>query len=137
MGNEQTKSDAPVRVLLVDDSPTNLRLTGGVLRRLGCEVSTAESGEFALEAAQSEPPFHLVLLDYQMPGMDGPTTARKLIEVWGEPTPPIIALTGEVDPAVYRSCRDAGMRLVLRKPVERAHLGAIVERIRELEGQRA
>ena len=118
----------PVHVLLVDDSLTNLRITGKVLGRLGCGVTTASSGEEALERI-AEGKFHLVLLDYQMPGMDGPETAREIHARLGTGAPPIIALTGSVDLQVFKACKAAGMRLVLKKPVPAEHLRAIVERL--------
>ena len=122
---------AEVAILLVDDSPTNLRVTGTMLTRLGCSVVTAESGEEALEAVRApESSFALVLLDYQMPGMSGAETARGITALLGAGAPPMIALTGDVDLEVFRACRDAGMRLVLRKPVQRDHLESIVERLR-------
>lgn len=134
MGSVELPSGGPetpeVRVLLVDDSPTNLRVTGAMLKRLGCEVVTAESGEEALEIAGKEPAFGLILLDYQMPGLSGADTARALNERLGAEAPPLIALTGDVDLEVFRACRDAGMRLVLRKPIPKEHLSIIVDRIR-------
>jgi CheY-like chemotaxis protein len=130
--------DAPalepaLAVLLVDDSPTNLRITGAALARLGCEVVTAESGEAALERLHAQP-FALILLDYQMPGLDGPATARAILGRLGEQTPPMLALTGHVDLEVFRACREAGMRLVLKKPLEAAQLRTIVERLAEIDG---
>lgn len=120
--------EPPLEVLFVDDSPTNLRVTGSVLRRLGAAVTTAETGEAALEHAL-QTRFSLVLLDCQLPGMDGPETARQMIQRLGGDAPPILALTGAVDLDVFRACRAAGMRLVLQKPVPREHLEAIVARL--------
>lgn len=133
MVGPSSPQSSSLAVLLVDDSPTNLRLTGAMLKSVGCEVVTAESGEEAVELSQSgSHRFDLVLLDYQMPGMDGPETARRLFEII-EDTPPILALTGDVSLEVFKACREAGMRLVLRKPVERNHIAAIVARLRELQ----
>lgn len=125
-------------VLLVDDSPTNRRLTGSVLSRVGCLVILAESGEAALDEVErrqssGDPPFQLVLLDYQLPGMDGAETARRIRDLLHDRTPPMLGLTGHVDLGVFRSCRRAGMRVVLRKPVERRHLETIVARLRALQ----
>lgn len=127
---------AVLPVLLVDDSPTNLRVTGAALSRLGCDVTTVESGEKALAAVEATR-FALILLDYQMPGMDGPETARRVIDRLGPEAPPILALTGDVDLEVFRACRQAGMRLVLKKPVKRDHLEAILDRLRTLRASAA
>ncbi|MEL6184896.1 MAG: response regulator [Myxococcota bacterium] len=133
MAGPVTSQVSSLAVLLVDDSPTNLRLTGAMLKSVGCEVVTAESGEEAVELVQARThDFSLVLLDYQMPGIDGPETARRLFELLDD-VPPILALTGDVTLEVFKACRDAGMRLVLRKPVERSHIVAIVERLRALQ----
>lgn len=120
-----------MRVLLVDDSPTNLRITGAMLTRLGAEVVSAESGRAALAVVETDPAFELVLLDYQMPGLDGAETARALHERLGEAAPPMVALTGDVDLDVFRACRAAGMRLVLKKPIPREHLASILTRLKE------
>ena len=133
---ESSASDEwPLPVLLVDDSPTNRRLTSAILRRAGCEVTAVESGEAALHAlerrmASDSLPFEFVLLDYQLPGMSGAETARHIAATLEERTPPMLGLTGHVDLEVVRTCRTAGMRVVLRKPVERRHLEAIVDRLK-------
>lgn len=131
-GQNSAGGAVELKVLLVDDSPTNLRVTGASLERLGCSVRTAASGEEALEAIEVES-FSLVMLDYQMPGLNGPETASRIREMLKEAAPPMIALTGDVDIDVFRTCREAGMRLVLKKPLKRDHLEAIVTRLRELD----
>jgi len=67
----------PEQVLVVDDTPANLRLLANVLNYMGLEVRTVTSGARALASAESEPP-DLVLLDVMMPGMDGFETCRQI-----------------------------------------------------------
>ncbi len=79
------------RVLVVEDGDTNRKLIDLILRRAGLEVATAENGKLGVDAAMSEP-FDLILMDMQMPVMDGYTAARLLRQ--NGLTLPIIALTG-------------------------------------------
>ncbi|MCA8966118.1 MAG: response regulator, partial [Planctomycetes bacterium] len=65
------------RVLIVEDNPINQKVARAMLRNLGIDADTAASGEAAL-AILAEQDYDLVLLDMQMPGMDGPTTARAI-----------------------------------------------------------
>ncbi len=116
-------------VLLVDDSPTNLGITKRVLSRLGCDVTTAEDGSSALERL-TQRRFDVVLLDVQLPDMDGPEVARRAIAQLGETAPPVLALTGSVDYPSFRACKEAGMRLVLRKPLKPALLADLLDRLR-------
>ena len=69
--------DPPASVLIVDDSPANLIALGAVLQPLGVRVVEASSGEQALQCVANET-FAVVLLDVQMPEMDGFEVARRL-----------------------------------------------------------
>ncbi len=82
----------PGRILVVDDRPENLLATRALLRPLGAEIITAESGEEALEHVLNGD-FALVLLDVQMPGMDGFETARLMKTRPNMQTVPIIFVT--------------------------------------------
>lgn len=78
---EEADEEFGGRVLVVDDVPANVRLLAGILKLEGFEVSTAQSGEEALQLARSTPPEgapDVVLLDVMMPGMDGFETCRHL-----------------------------------------------------------
>ncbi|MDO8803945.1 MAG: response regulator [Elusimicrobiota bacterium] len=70
------QQDAP-NILVVDDTPANLELLSGMLKERNCKIRAAISGELALQAARSDPP-DLVLLDINMPGMDGYEVCRRL-----------------------------------------------------------
>ncbi|MGH7814902.1 MAG: response regulator [Candidatus Binataceae bacterium] len=115
---------APLRILLVDDSPDNRALIRAYLRRMPYAIVEAENGLDATEkfAAQS---FDLVLMDIRMPIMDGYDAARRIREFEAQtarPRTPIIALTASVlDDAVHRTF-EAGCDAHVSKPVKKATL---------------
>jgi len=112
----------PARVLLVDDTPLNLRVGKRTLERLGVQVVTAASGIEALELATAES-FDAILLDCFMPDMDGFEVARRLR---AHPTvpqrTPILALTASAFGEVRDRCLAVGMDEVLAKPIDRVTL---------------
>jgi CheY-like chemotaxis protein len=84
------------RVLLVEDNEVNQKVAGRVLERMGCTVHIAEHGEAGVTAFMAEP-FDLILMDLQMPVMDGMSAARKIRELEAvdetRKRTPIVALT--------------------------------------------
>lgn len=107
------------RVLLADDSSFNRRAVAAYLRAASASVVEADDGEGALEHLFSQGGFDVVLLDLQMPGMDGLETARAIRssgESWA--SVPVIALTARSDDAAVNAVREAGMTALLVKPVE-------------------
>jgi signal transduction histidine kinase/CheY-like chemotaxis protein len=108
-----------VEVLLVEDNPVNQLVGQEFLKALGLRVRLATDGAEALVACTEHPPA-LVLMDLQMPGMDGLTATQHLHEmrrdgVW--PGAPIVALTAHASPADQAACRAAGMSGMLTKPL--------------------
>jgi len=120
-----------VRALVVDDGVDNQRLISHVLHRAGAEVDTADDGRDALErvaaAAARGRPYDVVLMDLQMPEMDGYTAAAQL-RARGF-TRPILALTAHAAAGMRERALAAGCDDFATKPVDRAEL---VERIRRL-----
>ena len=116
------------RLLLVDDSPINLELAKAVLTGEGHDVEVAGDGATAV-AAVAAGGFDLVLMDVQMPGMDG-MSATRAIRHSKSPTStvPIIAMTANVLPDQVRAFREAGMDDHVGKPFEREDLFATIER---------
>jgi PAS domain S-box-containing protein len=110
------------RILLVDDIEANLEIVGHYLRDDGYGVEPCDSAAKAIALLETAP-FDLVLMDIQMPVIDG-VAATRLIRAMGSPIGdiPIIALTGNVLPQQIRSFLDAGMNDHVSKPIERAHL---------------
>ena len=110
------------RVLLVDDNEMNLKVAAAMLERLGLEVDTATGGEQAL-ASLGARRYDVVLMDEQMPGMDGRETTRALrVREDGARRTPVLALTANADAGAEQRCLDAGMDAYLAKPVRRKDL---------------
>jgi signal transduction histidine kinase/DNA-binding response OmpR family regulator len=110
---------AGVRILLVEDNATNQLVMKTILGRAGAEVVVAGDGAQAIGAAR-EAVFDVILMDLQMPVMDGLEATRA---IRGQPglnqATRIIGLTANVGPEYERQCREAGMDDYLGKPVQR------------------
>lgn len=104
------------RVLVVDDDAMNRKVAVGLLQQIGCSVVAVDGGEACLRRA-SEEAFDWVLLDCDMPGMDGFETARRLRTQPGIQVGGILALTGHYGTDVREACREAGMDGYLTKPL--------------------
>ena len=116
---------AGVRVLLAEDNPVGALLAKTLLRREGCVVETAGTGEEAVQALRRAR-YDLVFMDMRMPGMDGPAAARA-IRAGGDDTP-ILALTANAFAEDRRACLEAGMNDHLVKPLEPEALKAALAR---------
>jgi signal transduction histidine kinase/FixJ family two-component response regulator len=117
-----TASNISQRILLVDDNPLNQVVARAVLVRDGHEVVSADNGAEALAAIQ-ERAFDLVLMDIQMPVMDGMEATRR-IRALDSPARniPIIALSANVMAEQIASCRASGMNDHIAKPIDREAL---------------
>jgi CheY-like chemotaxis protein/HPt (histidine-containing phosphotransfer) domain-containing protein len=115
-------------VLLAEDNETNREYVRAMLERAGCRVATALNGRAAVQRAVHEP-FDLVLMDIQMPELDGLAAARAIRDALGERTPPIIALTAHALPDDERRSRAAGMALHLIKPLVPEDLEAALHEV--------
>ncbi len=119
-----TRSLVGKRVLLVEDMPDNQKLISLYLQKLGCEITLAENGKAGFEKAHDQV-FDVVLMDIQMPLMDGYEATRKLREC--KYTKPIIALTAHAMAEERKKAMDCGFDGFLSKPVQRQQLIDILE----------
>ena len=117
------------RILLAEDDPAVSRMTDYILQRAQAETVVVADGNAAVEAA-SKTLFDLILMDINMPGMDGLTATRALRD--RGITTPIIAFTGDVGEGARDACLAAGCTDYLSKPVQRhALLQKILANMRE------
>jgi signal transduction histidine kinase/PleD family two-component response regulator len=140
--SDSSKNEAPhhsaeplptgVRVLLVEDEPVSRRLATRFLERLGCVVDSAPNGKAALDAAASNN-YALILMDCQMPEMDGFEAARLLKQArqrsgYPSSSARIVAMTANAMQGDRERCLEAGMHDYLCKPVRLASLEAALVR---------
>ena len=121
------------RILVAEDNPVNQRLTLAMLAKAGCAADLAGDGEQAVEtvqrAAQAGAPYDLVLMDIQMPKLDGLGAARRLRDAgFDEEQLPIVALTANTFADDIQQCYDAGMQGHLAKPLRMRELVAALQR---------
>ncbi|MDF9620736.1 response regulator [Pseudomonas entomophila] len=114
------------RILLVEDNPVNQLVAKGMLAKLGCQVQVAAHGAEALELLEQES-FDLVLMDCNMPVMDGYEASRRIRQSGRWPELPIVALTANAMPEERERCRAAGMNDYLAKPFRREELLALID----------
>ncbi|HZX33249.1 MAG TPA: ATP-binding protein, partial [Rhodocyclaceae bacterium] len=116
-------------VLVVEDNRTNRKVVEGLLKNLGVEARSVENGQEAVDAITGGERPSLVLMDVQMPVMDGFEATRQ-IRRWesasGQPRLPIIALTASAFDEDHHNCTAAGMDDFLSKPINVADLTAIL-----------
>ena len=116
---------ATLQVLVVDDNPINRKVLALQLEKLGQNVTIAENGQQAVDRVLEEK-FDLVLMDCQMPEMDGLEATRRIRQS-AEYQPTIVALTAYTEESRRKACQDAGMDAFLTKPVEAGKLKGLVE----------
>ncbi|MFK8052138.1 MAG: response regulator [Woeseiaceae bacterium] len=107
----------PLKVLLVEDNPVNQRVAVAMLKKIDCEVITAVSGKYALQAISNET-VDVILMDCQMPEMDGFEATHRIRTEYGPrgASIPIIALTANAMAGDRERCLAAGMNDYLSKP---------------------
>ncbi|MCY1045998.1 response regulator [Corallococcus sp. bb12-1] len=126
--NARPGDQMSLRILLVEDNPTNQKLALLVLDRLGYPADTASNGREGLHAL-ARTRYDVVLMDVQMPEMDGLETTRHLrTEVPVSEQPWVIAMTANAMTADRRECLDAGMDDFLSKPIRVEELIAALRR---------
>ncbi|MCP4659658.1 MAG: response regulator, partial [bacterium] len=118
----------PLRILLAEDHPTNQKLAQAILGRLGYRADVAGNGLEAVQAVGRQP-YDVVLMDMQMPEMDGLQATHQIRQKWpGEAGPHIIAMTANVMRGDRERCIKAGMNDFVPKPIR---IESLVEALRK------
>ncbi|MEA3189554.1 MAG: two-component system, sensor histidine kinase and response regulator [Thermoplasmata archaeon] len=104
-----------LRVLVVEDNPTNRKVAAKLLERLGMVADTAEDGVQGVAKAKATR-YDAILMDLHMPNMDGFEATAALRGLGPDAMPPILAMTADVLPETRRRCEELGMRGFLPKP---------------------
>lgn len=123
--DDPSEALASRHLLVVEDNPINRDLVAALLKRLGQTFDLAEDGEQGLAAMKCKD-YDLVLMDMQMPCMDGVETTRRFRAEEGEGHLPIVAMTANVMPEHRQACREAGMDDILSKPFTRHELANVL-----------
>jgi signal transduction histidine kinase/CheY-like chemotaxis protein len=120
----------PIRILAADDNETNRAVLQALLSKAGVDLRIVCDGEAAVEAWRTEP-WDVVLMDIQMPLRDGVEATREIRAIEareGRPRTPIVALTANVLPSQQAAYREAGMDLVVAKPIDAPALFRAIEK---------
>ena len=127
--DEAPGEHAPLRILLAEDNAVNQRVALLVLQKLGYRADVASDGREAVEALERQP-YDVILMDVQMPEMDGLEATRVIRERWpeGERRPRIIAMTAGATEDDRRATLEAGMDDFVSKPIREQELAAALGR---------
>ncbi len=123
------------RILVADDNAINIKVALAMLAKLGYDAAVAVNGREAADAVSqslsrqdAQAPFAAVLMDANMPVMDGLEATRLILATHGSAAPPMIALTASVLEEDRQKCQDAGMLGFLAKPLRLEELAEVLER---------
>ncbi|CAA2994945.1 ethylene receptor [Olea europaea subsp. europaea] len=140
LGNsEQRNSNSKLRglrVILADDDDINRMVSKRLLEKLGCQVTTVSSGFECLRALRpSMTSFRVVILDLQMPEMDGFEVALRIRKFCSRNWPLIVALTASAEEHILEKCLQAGMNGLIRKPVLLQGMADELKRVLQRSGE--
>jgi CheY-like chemotaxis protein/signal transduction histidine kinase len=112
-----TNTNSSLSILAVDDNPVNLKLLTAMLKKLGYQVTSVDSGVEAVELSKQQS-FDLILMDCQMPEMDGYEATEKILtEQTQNNNTPIVAVTANSTDSERQKCLDVGMSEFIPKPI--------------------
>ncbi|MCU0714586.1 MAG: ATP-binding protein [Pirellula sp.] len=117
---ENSRMLSGARILLAEDGPDNQRLLKFILSREGAEVTVCENGQQVLELLDDDSSFHLILMDMQMPVLDGYSATRRLRELNIET--PIIGLSAHAHSGAEEIAMESGCDAYCTKPVDRQQI---------------
>ena len=127
---DEVPETSSLRILLAEDNPVNKKVALRILDKLGYRADVASNGREVLEALEREP-YDVVLMDVQMPEMDGLDASRRICAQWpAESRPRIIAMTANAMIEDREACFAAGMDDYLAKPVRPEELAEALGRAR-------
>jgi CheY-like chemotaxis protein len=106
----------PLRILVAEDNPINVKLALKLLERMGYDATVAGNGFEVLERLEQDP-YDIVLMDVQMPEMDGLEATRRVRARWPDHTLRIVAMTANAMEGDREMCLAAGMDDYLSKPI--------------------
>lgn len=122
--DESTAGDAPM--LVVEDNPVMVAIIGKILTRMECPFDVAADGAAAVDAC-GKSDYSIVLMDINMPGMNGMEATRKIRGLSAHySAAPIIAVTANLDPEDIARYKTAGMTDCVKKPVNQIDLGRVI-----------
>ena len=122
----------PLRILLAEDNAVNQKLALALLDRLGYSADVASNGREALEALERQT-YDVVLMDIQMPELDGLEASRRICERWpADARPRIVAMTANAMPEDREACLAAGMDDYVAKPIRPEVLAEALRKVRPL-----
>jgi len=127
VGEPDLRSQAGSRILLVEDNELNQEVAQGLLAEAGMTVETADNGRIAVDLV-AQNPYDLILMDVQMPEMDGITATQKIRRLKSGGQVPIVAMTANVMQQDRQACLDAGMNDFVPKPITPSFLWAALKR---------
>ena len=126
------RARSALRILLAEDNPMNQKVALRLLERLGYRADVATNGLEAIEALERQP-YDVVLMDVQMPHLDGLDATRQICERWPEESRPhIVAMTANALPEDREACFAAGMNDYVAKPIRAEELAAALKRVKPL-----
>ena len=121
------KAETSLRIMMAEDNPINQRVGKLILQRAGFNIDLVGDGSEAFEAHRAHP-YDLILMDCQMPMMDGFEASRQIRSLTVQPQPVIIAVTANALVGERERCLNAGMDDYLSKPFQAEQLVAVVKK---------
>ena len=116
----------PLRILLTEDNAINQKLALRLLQKMGYRADVAGNGLEAIQALERQT-YDLILMDVQMPEMDGLEATRQIIARWGDGRPRIVAMTADAMQGDREKCLEAGMDDYVTKPIRTPELIAAMQ----------